>query len=114
MPAANAISYIENRKGISNIWVQPIDSGPAQQLTRFTSGRIYSFDWSADGRHLYYYELSPSHSFRRIGIDGGRSSEVVAGWTWEVNYGARVDSRQKFILYSEEHAAVPVGIIKRR
>ena len=50
VPGEDAISYIEDRDGISNIWVQPLGGGPARRATRFTSGHIYSFDWSTDGR----------------------------------------------------------------
>jgi len=53
VPGKNAISYIENQLGVSNIWIQPLDNSPARQVTSFTNGRIYSFDWSRDGRLLY-------------------------------------------------------------
>ena len=47
-----AVLYIDNRDGVSNIWSQPIDSGPPTQVTEFTSDRIFSFDWSKDGKQL--------------------------------------------------------------
>jgi serine/threonine protein kinase/Tol biopolymer transport system component/tetratricopeptide (TPR) repeat protein len=53
VPGSSAISYIENRQGVSNIWIQPLDGSPARQATFFTSGHIYSFDWSRDGRLVY-------------------------------------------------------------
>jgi len=52
VPREPAISYIENLHGVSNIWIQPL-TGPARQATSFTSGQIYSFDWSGDGRLIY-------------------------------------------------------------
>jgi TolB protein len=48
----HALTYIVNRGGVSNIWIQPIDDGPARQLTDFKSDRIFSFDWSRDGKWL--------------------------------------------------------------
>ena len=105
--------FMQNRErrtdGLYTIGLNGDDLTP---VTRAESDCTFPH-WSGDGRHLYYYELSPSHSFRKIGIDGGRNSEVVAGWKWEVNYGARVDSQQKFIVYSEEHAALPVRTVIR-
>jgi Tol biopolymer transport system component len=47
-----ALTYIVNRGGVSNIWIQPVDGSPARQLTDFKSDRIFSFDWSRDGKWL--------------------------------------------------------------
>jgi serine/threonine protein kinase/Tol biopolymer transport system component/tetratricopeptide (TPR) repeat protein len=49
-PRSDAIAYVVQRNGVGNIWLQPIDGGPARRLTSFTWGRIYSFDWMPDGR----------------------------------------------------------------
>jgi len=43
------LTYVDNRNGVQNIWGQPIDGGPAKQLTNFTERKIFSFDWAADG-----------------------------------------------------------------
>ena len=48
----HALTYIVNRGGVSNIWIQPVDDSPARQLTDFKSDRIFSFDWSRDGKWL--------------------------------------------------------------
>jgi Tol biopolymer transport system component len=53
VPGKNAISYVESLDGVSNIWMIPVATGVPQQLTSFTSGRIYSFDWSRDGTLVY-------------------------------------------------------------
>ena len=49
---SRGLTYIDDRNGISNIWIQPIDGGPAKQLTNFKSDRTLSFDWSRDGKQL--------------------------------------------------------------
>lgn len=48
------IAYHESRNGVSNIWGFPIDGGPARQLSNFSDGRIFTFDWSNDGRQVAY------------------------------------------------------------
>jgi serine/threonine protein kinase/Tol biopolymer transport system component len=48
----HAITLIDTRDGVSNIWSQPIDGGPRTQLSKFQSGAIFSFDWSRDGKQL--------------------------------------------------------------
>ncbi len=51
-PDGHAITYRDERNGVSNIWSQPLNGGPPKQLTHFTSDRIFSFAWSRDGRQL--------------------------------------------------------------
>lgn len=46
---SRSITYVANRGGMENLWAQPIDGGVAKQLTNFTDGKIFSFDWSRDG-----------------------------------------------------------------
>ncbi len=47
-----AVLYIGTRDGVSNIWSRPLDGGKSKQITDFKSDRIFSFDWSADGKEL--------------------------------------------------------------
>ncbi|HEU4478556.1 MAG TPA: hypothetical protein VFR80_08560, partial [Pyrinomonadaceae bacterium] len=46
-----SLTYVNNLAGVENVWGQPIDGGPAKQLTNFADNRILSMDWSRDG-HL--------------------------------------------------------------
>ena len=46
------VAYIDHRGGVDNIWLLPIDGGPPKQVTDFKDSRIFSFDWSRDGRLL--------------------------------------------------------------
>jgi len=48
----SALTYVDVRGGISNIWRQPLDGGPPSQLTFFKSDQIFSYDWSHDGKQL--------------------------------------------------------------
>ncbi len=49
-PDGQALAYIEDHGGVSNIWIQPLEGGPAKQLTDFKSDRMFYFDWSRDGK----------------------------------------------------------------
>jgi serine/threonine protein kinase/Tol biopolymer transport system component/tetratricopeptide (TPR) repeat protein len=60
MPKGDGISYSDDRSGVSNIWVQPIDGRPPRRLTTFTWGTVYSFDWAPDGRLAYSRGMSTS------------------------------------------------------
>ncbi|MCM3874029.1 MAG: hypothetical protein ND895_25355, partial [Pyrinomonadaceae bacterium] len=46
------LTYINTQGGVSNIWRQPLNGGEPVQLTNFTTGRIFNFDWSRDGKWL--------------------------------------------------------------
>jgi Tol biopolymer transport system component/tetratricopeptide (TPR) repeat protein len=59
-PSGNAITFLDGRAGNYNIWLQPIDGRPPHPLTSFTSGEIFSFAWSADGKLAYSRGMSTS------------------------------------------------------
>lgn len=50
--SSDAIAYVDRRNGASNIWSQSIDGGLPKQLTNFSSGLIFNFDFSRDGKHI--------------------------------------------------------------
>ena len=51
-PDESGLDYIVTRNGVSNIWRQPLTGGAPVQITHFSTGRIFSFAWSPDGRWL--------------------------------------------------------------
>jgi acylaminoacyl-peptidase len=51
-PDSRTLTYIDTRRGASNIWSLPIDGGNAVQLTDFKDHFIPSFAWSLDGKQL--------------------------------------------------------------
>ena len=51
-PDGRALTFVDNRDGVSNVWLQPLDGSPARQLTNFTSETIFRFAWSPDGKMM--------------------------------------------------------------
>jgi serine/threonine protein kinase/dipeptidyl aminopeptidase/acylaminoacyl peptidase len=51
-PDGKGIAYPVREKGVDNLWLQPLDGGPGRQLTNFGSLKIYSYQWSPDGKSL--------------------------------------------------------------
>lgn len=51
-PDGKSVVYIVTKKGISNLWAQLVGGGEPGQLTNFTTSRIYSFDFSLDGKQI--------------------------------------------------------------
>src|SRR5215831_7705508 len=51
-PDGKAVVYPIREKGVDNLWRQPLDGSPGRRLTNFTSLKIYSYQWSPDGKSL--------------------------------------------------------------
>jgi Tol biopolymer transport system component len=51
-PNGRALTYVDTRGGVSNIWSQPLDGSPPRQVTDFRADQIFFFDWSRDGKQL--------------------------------------------------------------
>jgi Tol biopolymer transport system component len=51
-PDGQKLQYLLTRSGATNLWEQSLAGGEPRQFTKFSSGRIFDFDWSADGKQL--------------------------------------------------------------
>jgi len=51
-PDGKALTYIEDRSGVSNLWSLPLDGSSPRQLTDFKSDLIYNYVWSRDGSQI--------------------------------------------------------------
>jgi Tol biopolymer transport system component len=48
MPDSRSLLFVQTRRGVSNLWRQPIDGGAAVQVTKFTNERIFRHALSRD------------------------------------------------------------------
>ena len=51
-PDGKGVVYAVREKGVDNLWLQPLDGGPGRQITNFSALKIYSYQWSQDGKSL--------------------------------------------------------------
>jgi serine/threonine protein kinase len=51
-PDGKGFVYPVREKGVDNLYLQPLDGASGRQLTNFTSLKIYSYQWSPDGKNL--------------------------------------------------------------
>jgi DNA-binding winged helix-turn-helix (wHTH) protein/Tol biopolymer transport system component len=51
-PDGKALQYLLTKGDVTNIWEQPLAGGSPKLITNFTSGRIFDFNWSQDGKQL--------------------------------------------------------------
>ncbi|MGD0404025.1 MAG: protein kinase [Candidatus Acidiferrales bacterium] len=51
-PDGKALQFLLTHNGATNVWEQPLAGGPLVQVTNFTSGLIFDFAWTRDGKDL--------------------------------------------------------------
>lgn len=51
-PDNKSVIYTVSANNVTNLWSQPIDGGPAKQITDFKEMLMTSFAWSPDGKRL--------------------------------------------------------------
>jgi Tol biopolymer transport system component len=51
-PDGRSLTFSASQKDAYNVWTQPLAGGLAKQLTNFETGRIFSLNWSPDGKQL--------------------------------------------------------------
>ena len=52
-PDGRGLQYLLTRHGATNVWEQSLAGGAPRQITKFTSGLIFGFAWSRDGKQLF-------------------------------------------------------------
>jgi Tol biopolymer transport system component len=52
-PDGKGLQFLLTRNGATNVWEQPLSGAAIRQVTQFTSGEIFDFSWSRDGKQLF-------------------------------------------------------------
>ena len=53
-PDSKALAFLLTRNRATNIWEQPLSGGEPVPLTKFTTGDMFAFAWSKDGKQLTF------------------------------------------------------------
>ena len=53
-PDSKAIAFLLTRDRATNVWIHDLKESAPKQLTKFSSGGMFGFDWSRDGKHLAF------------------------------------------------------------
>ena len=51
-PDQKSLQFLLTRRGATNVWEQPLSGGPPRPVTDFTTGHIFDFAWTRDGKQL--------------------------------------------------------------
>ena len=112
-PQGETIAFTEMTEAGLQLFTMRADGTNRTQITRETKTQSGIPHWSRNDSSLYYYQISPTPSFRKIPAQGGKSVEIGPGWTWGTHNGAQVDPEEKRIIYSklDRNAAVQTTIL---
>jgi Tol biopolymer transport system component len=99
-PDGSRIALMErNSRGETQLAIVGADGSGATTVTNGAGELNIMPQWSGDGQSLYFYQVRPSVTFRRLSITGGASREV-APWSFQRQYQAAVDPRERDVVYS--------------
>ena len=75
-PDGLRIAYSSDRSGYEDIWLKPVDGGPAVPLTQSPSPDVEP-DWSPDGKWLVFATLGAGGGIRVMSSTGGAVQEIA-------------------------------------
>ena len=92
-----------NSRGETHLFVMDADGSNLRAVTEGTGELNIMPQWGIDGDTLYFYQVRPTQTFRRLSVSGGASREI-APWSFGRQYQAAVDRRERMVVYSSvEH-----------
>jgi Tol biopolymer transport system component len=65
-PDGRSIAFVNNARGYSDIWLQPLEGTRPKPLTDFRAEQIAAFDWSRDGQALAFIRTIETSDAVRI------------------------------------------------
>jgi Tol biopolymer transport system component len=86
-------------RGAMQLFVMDADGSNLRAVTEAVNELNIMPQWSGDGESLYFYQVHPSRTFRRLSITGGASLEI-APWSFSRQFQAAVEPRGRTVVYS--------------
>jgi Tol biopolymer transport system component len=95
-----------NARGDTHLFVIDADGSNLTAVTGGAGELNILPQWAGDGDSLYFYQVRPTQTFRRVSVSGGPSREI-APWSFGHQFQASVDRRERIAVYSSvEHGAL--------
>ncbi len=88
-----------NSRGEMHLFVMHSDGSNFTAVTDGAGELNIKPQWSGDGKTLYFYQVRPSLTFRRVSVAGGASREI-AQWSYGRHFQAAVEPRERRVVYS--------------
>jgi Tol biopolymer transport system component len=87
-----------NSRGEMHLFVTDADGSNVTAVTD-RPGELNIMPQWGRGEALYFYQVRPSPTFRKIPVSGGVSTEI-APWSFERQFQAAVEPRERTVVYS--------------
>ena len=89
----------KNSRGDTHLFVMNADGSNLAPVTDGAGELNIMPRWGNDSETLYFYQVRPKQTFRKISVSGGVSREI-APWSLRREYEAEVDPRGRTAFYS--------------
>jgi hypothetical protein len=99
-PDGGRIAFFgRNAAGDTHLFVMHSDGTNLTAVTDGPGELNIMPQWTQDGQSLYFYQVHPTRTFRRVPVSGGATREI-APWSWSQQRAAAVDLREREAVYS--------------
>ena len=94
-----------NARGETHLFVMNADGSNLTAVTDGAGELNVMPQWGDAAGMLYFYQMRPSQTFRRVSVAGGMSREI-APWSFLQHFQAAVDPRERVAVYSRVEGGV--------
>ncbi len=113
-PDGSAVAFFQvDEKGDLHIYAIGTDGKNLRQITKGEGERNLHPQWSDDGKTIYFYQIHPELSFRKVPAEGGESIELIKGWEWSTHNHAQVSPDGTKIIYTKMDRGRPAATMMR-
>ncbi len=99
-PAGDRIALMDrNSRGEMHLFVMDADGSNLTAVTDSAGELNIMPQWSGDGESLYFYQVRPSLTFRKLSLRAGASREI-AQWSFGRQFQAAVEPGERAVVYS--------------
>ena len=103
-PQGDRITFFHEIDGGTHLWTFGVDGHDLRQITTGKGERNILPRWSAKGDALFFRQILPKDSFRRVSVLGGGSTEA-GPWPW--NSWVELDPYDRAVVYNRPGASTP-------
>ncbi|MCC7370481.1 MAG: PDZ domain-containing protein [Chloroflexi bacterium] len=93
-PDGKLVAFVGREEGPAEVYVMPVEGGPARRLTFQAAQRVTISGWSKDGSGIYYassaeHPLRGEYRLWEVGVDGGLPQVLPYGPASAITHGPR-------------------------
>ena len=103
-PQGDRITFFHETDAGTHLWTFDVNGNDLRQITAGKGERHILPRWSAKGDALFFRQILPHDSFRRVSVLGGGSTEA-GPWPW--NSWVELDPSDRAVVYNEPSESAP-------